>query len=101
MALLKLYETHKLLSDLLARDDLDQAYQLTTKYMEALDDGFLRFQYLCLAVRLGQIESALDWLENSLNTEHWFSAWFYAAATVFNLFSICPDSRSAFRIWKK
>jgi len=76
MALLKLYETHKLLSDLLARDDLDQAYQLTTKYMEALDDGFLRFQYLCLAVRLGQIESALDWLENSLNTEHWFSAWF-------------------------
>jgi predicted esterase len=76
MALLKLYEVHTLLSDLLARGDLEQAYQLTAKYMESLDDGFLRFQYLCLAVRLGQIESVLDWLENSLNTEHWFSVWF-------------------------
>jgi predicted esterase len=76
MALLKLYEVHKLFSDLLAQGNLEQAYQLTAKYMEPLDDGFLRFQYLCLAVRLGQIESALDWLENSLNTEHWISAWF-------------------------
>ena len=61
--------------DLLARNDLEQAYQLTAKHVESLDDGYLRFQYLCLAVRLGQIESASDWLENSLNTEHWISVW--------------------------
>ena len=76
MALLKLHEVHKLFSDLLTQGDLEQAYQLAAKYMDPLDDGFLRFQHLCLAVHLGQIESALSWLENSLNTEHWFSAWF-------------------------
>src|SRR5215212_8675760 len=76
MTLPKLHEVHKLLSDLLAREELEQAYQLSSKFMEPLDDGFLRWNYLCLAVRLGQLESALDWLENSLSSDHWFSVWF-------------------------
>ncbi len=70
------HEVHKLLSDLLAQEELEQAFQLTVKYMDALDDGFLRFNYLCLAVQLGKLQLALDWLEDSLNTDRWFSVWF-------------------------
>lgn len=76
MTLSKPHEVHKLLSDLLAQEELEKAFQLTAKYMDKLDDGFLRFNYLCLAVRLGKLQLALDWLEDSLNTDHWFSAWF-------------------------
>jgi predicted esterase len=72
----KPHEVHQLFSDLLARGDLEMAYQVAAKYMEALDDGFLRFQHLCLAVRLGHIEPALDWLQNSLTSDYWISAWF-------------------------
>jgi predicted esterase len=72
----KPHEVHKLLSELLERQAFEQAFQLATEYMDPMDDGFLRFNYLCLAVRLGKIQLALDWLEDSLNTEHWFSAWF-------------------------
>ena len=76
MTLLKVPEVHQLLSNLLARGELEQAYQLASQYMVALNDGFLRFNYLSLAIRLGKIESALAWLENSLNSDHWFSVWF-------------------------
>ena|SRR5688572_1030974 len=76
MTLPKPHEVHKLLSDLLAQEELEQAFRLTAKYMEPLDDGFLRWNYLCLAVRLGQLQSALEWLEDSLSSEHWFSVWF-------------------------
>jgi len=76
MTLPKTHEVHRLLSDLLAREELEQAFQVTAKYMEPLDDSFLRWNYICLAVRLGQRESALDWLENSLSSDHWFSVWF-------------------------
>ncbi len=72
----KPHEVHKLLSDLIAQEELEQAFQLTAKYMNQLDDGFLRFNYLCLAVRLCKLQLALDWLEESLNTDHWFSVWF-------------------------
>ncbi len=76
MTLPKLHEVHQLLLDLLAREELGQAFQLTAKYMEPLDDGFLRFNYLCLAMRLDRQQLALDWLEDSFNTDHWFSVWF-------------------------
>jgi predicted esterase len=56
--------------------DLEQAHQLTAKYMELIDDGFLRFNYLCLSVRLGQTQAALDWMESSLSSDQWFSVWF-------------------------
>ena len=70
------HEVHKSVTDLLAGEELEQAFQLCADYMESLDDSFLRFNYLCLATRLGQVQVALDWLEDSLNTEHWFSVWF-------------------------
>ena len=72
----KPHEVHKLVSDLLAREELGQAFQVCAAWMEPLDDGFLRFNYLCLAVRLGRPQAALDWLEDSLDTDHWLSAWF-------------------------
>lgn len=72
----KPHEVHKLVSDLLAREELAQALQVCARWMTALNDSFLQFNYLCLAVRLGQPELALDWLEDSLHTDHWFSAWF-------------------------
>jgi hypothetical protein len=72
----KLHEVHQLLSDLLTQGKFEQAYQLTAKYMEPLGEGFLRFNFLCLAARLGEVELALDWLEESLHSDHWFSVWF-------------------------
>ena len=72
----KPHEVHKLVSDLLAREELEQAFQACAAWMEPLDDSFLRFNYLCLAVRLGRPQAALDWLEDSLDTDHWLSAWF-------------------------
>ena len=75
------HEVHKLLSELLAQKELEQAFQLTIKHMDSLDDGFLRFNYLCLAVRLGKLQLALDWFKNSLNTDRWFSVWFLLRST--------------------
>lgn len=72
----KPYEIHKQLSDLLEQQDLEGAFQLTATYMEVLDDGFLRFNHLCLAVRLGRIQQSLDFLNSLLNTDHWISTWF-------------------------
>lgn len=72
----KPHEVHKLVSDLLAREELEQALQVCARWMTALNDSFLQFNYLCLAVRLGQPDLALNWLEDSLHTDHWFSAWF-------------------------
>jgi predicted esterase len=72
----KPHEIHKLLSVLQEGQDLEQAFQLTARYMEQMDDGFLRFNYLCLAVRLGRIQHAFDFLQSLLNTDHWFSTWF-------------------------
>jgi predicted esterase len=72
----KPHEVHKLLSDLIARQELEGAFQLCAAHMDPLEDGFLRFNYLCLAVRLGRLQLALDWLEASLCSDHWFSVWF-------------------------
>jgi hypothetical protein len=44
--------------------------------MEPLGEGFLRFNFLCLAACLGEVELPLDWLEESLHSDHWFSVWF-------------------------
>jgi hypothetical protein len=73
---LKPHEIHKLLSGLLERQDLEQGLELTATYMDQMDDDFLRFNHLCLAVRLGRIQLALDFLQSLLNTDHWISTWF-------------------------
>ena len=62
MAPPKPHEVHKLVSNLLAREEREQALQLCAAWMEPLNDSFLRFNYLCLAVRLGRPQAALDWL---------------------------------------
>jgi predicted esterase len=72
----KPHEIHKLLSVLQEGQDLEQAFLLTARYMDQMDDGFLRFNHLCLAVRLGRIQHALDFLQSLLTTNHWFSTWF-------------------------
>ncbi|MGQ0603476.1 MAG: hypothetical protein ACT4QE_17485, partial [Anaerolineales bacterium] len=72
----KPHEVHKQVSELLAREELEQAFWVTRQYMEPLDDGFLRYNHLCLAVRLSRLQLALDLLEDWLSNDRWLSAWY-------------------------
>jgi hypothetical protein len=94
----KPHEVHKLVSDLLAREELEQALQVCARWMTPLNDGFLRFNYLCLAVRLGQPEMALDWLEDSLHTDHWFSVWFLRRSSHLQLLEDHPRFQKCLQV---
>jgi hypothetical protein len=87
----KPYEIHKLLSVLLEDQDLEQAFLLTARYMEQMDDSFLRFNHLCLAVRLGHIQQALDFLQSLLTTNHWFSTWFLRRSDELKPLFVLPE----------
>ena len=66
--------------------------------MEPLDDSFLRFNYLCLAVRLGRPQAALDWLEHSLDTDHWLSAWFLRRSPLLEPLQGYPGYQHCFQV---
>jgi predicted esterase len=74
--MVRLHEIIKIVADLQERGELDLAQRIAGQYMLRLDSGELRFNYLTITVKLGLVEQALDQLEQSLETEHWFSAWF-------------------------
>jgi pimeloyl-ACP methyl ester carboxylesterase len=63
-------------NDLREHGELDLAQRIAGHYMVRLDSGELRFNYLTITVKLGYVERAMDQLEESLETNQWFSPWF-------------------------
>jgi predicted esterase len=74
--MVRLHEIIKIVADLQEKGELDLAQRMAGHYMDRLDSGELRVNYLTLTVKLGCIDQALDQLEESLETRHWFSPWF-------------------------
>jgi predicted esterase len=71
-----LHEIIKIVADLQEQGELDLAQRVAGHYMDRLDSGELRFNYLTITAKLGLVDQALDQLEQSLETNHWFSSWF-------------------------
>jgi len=74
--MVRLHEIIKIVNDLQQRGELELARRIAEQYMVCLDSGELCFNYLTLTVKLGHVEQAMDQLEDSLETDQWFSPWF-------------------------
>jgi predicted esterase len=70
------HEILKIVHDLQEQGELELAQRITAQYMDLLDSGELRFNFLAITARLGQADQVMDLLEKSLDTGGWFSTWF-------------------------
>ena len=76
--MIQAHEILKIVNDLQEQGELELAQSIAAQYMDRLDSGELRFNYLAITARLGQADQVMDLLEKSLDTGRWYSTWFLA-----------------------
>jgi hypothetical protein len=58
--IIRLHEILKIVSDLQERGELELAQRIAGQYMDRLDSGELRFNYLTITAKLGRYEQVMD-----------------------------------------
>jgi predicted esterase len=96
--MIQLHEIIKIVADLQEQGELELAYQMAGHYMDRLESGELRFNYLSLAAKLEHFDQVMDLLEDYLETKHWFSNWFLQRIPELNLLQDSPRYQKIVRL---